>query len=287
MIDIIIPAYNCMSTLDRTLGSLISQTNNNFSVIIVDDFSTENISSIIENYTDKLDIHYLRNEKNIGCGMSRQVGIDFSKNEYITFLDADDVFMPYTVEVFEKNIKEFPNSNVFNSYFYHMGENSQIYLMENALTWCHGRLYKKNFLDKYNIRNDNLIKYCDDSYFNSIVDELNPNATKTITIPMMMWIYNKNSTTHKKNYKEDCVSDFIYGMRKSIEFVLKYKNIEQIEFISGTLLYLSKLLNENINTLSNEEKKRIKDELLALKSILSDTVYEKSFDNMFNFNLFV
>ena len=37
MIDVIIPAYNCTATLDRTLGSLVAQFNKNFKVTIVDD----------------------------------------------------------------------------------------------------------------------------------------------------------------------------------------------------------------------------------------------------------
>ena len=47
MINIIIPAYNCSSTLGRTLSSLVAQTDTSFEVIVVDDCSTEDIKSII------------------------------------------------------------------------------------------------------------------------------------------------------------------------------------------------------------------------------------------------
>ena len=72
MIDVIIPAYNCTKTLDRTMGSLVAQFNKNFKVIVVDDCSTEDIKSIVEQYAHLLDIKYVRNEKNMKCGMSRQ-----------------------------------------------------------------------------------------------------------------------------------------------------------------------------------------------------------------------
>ena len=90
MINVIIPAYNCSKTLGRTLASLVAQTDQNFEVIIVDDCSTENIKNIIDDYNNKLKIIYISNEKNIGCGMSRQVGIDNATQKFITFLDSDD-----------------------------------------------------------------------------------------------------------------------------------------------------------------------------------------------------
>ena len=97
MINVIIPAYNCRTTLGRTLSSLVAQTDPNFEVIVVDDCSTEDIKSIVDDYRDKLSIVYIRNERNLGCGMSRQVGIDNATQKFITFLDSDDMFMPYTV----------------------------------------------------------------------------------------------------------------------------------------------------------------------------------------------
>jgi glycosyltransferase involved in cell wall biosynthesis len=61
MINVIIPAYNCCLTLGRTLSSLVAQTDENFEVIIVDDCSTEDIKSIVDDYSNKLNITYIRN----------------------------------------------------------------------------------------------------------------------------------------------------------------------------------------------------------------------------------
>ena len=104
MINVIIPAYNCSKTIGKTLSSLVAQTDSNFEVIVIDDSSTEDIKSIIDSYSDKLNIIYIRNEKNLGCGMTRQVGIDNATQKFITFLDSDDMFMPYTVETFNSII---------------------------------------------------------------------------------------------------------------------------------------------------------------------------------------
>lgn len=283
MIDVIITAYNSIKTLDRTLGSLVSQTNKDFHVIIVDDCSTEDIKTVINRYTDILNMKYIRNSKNMGCGMSRQIGIDNSSEEYITFLDSDDVFMPYTIDVFHQNINIFPDANIFNSYFYGTDQANNIRLIKNALTWCHGRLYKRTFIQKYNIQNLPEIQYSDDSYFNSICDELNSDGLKTIELPMMMWLYNKNSVTRnaKGNFKTACISDFIYGIRKSIEFISKYKSIEEISFIPNTIMYLSSFYKSQYEELLDAEKERIDDELSVLGNLISNVITPEDFEQMF------
>ena len=116
-IEIIIPAYNCKKTLHRTLYSLECQTDTNFSVHIIDDCSTEDLTSII-NMHKSLNIRFTRNEKNLGCGMTRQVGIDSTYADYIAFLDSDDVLMPYTVEVWRNQAMIDPSADLFHSYFY-------------------------------------------------------------------------------------------------------------------------------------------------------------------------
>lgn len=97
MLKIIIPCYNCLETLPKTLASLLSQTDSDFLVHLIDDASTQDLSPIIEHFSQYLNIVVTRNETNVGCGMSRQVGIDNIDADYITFLDSDDVLMPYAV----------------------------------------------------------------------------------------------------------------------------------------------------------------------------------------------
>lgn len=281
MIDVIVPAYNCRETLDRTLGSLTAQTNRNFRITIVDDCSSEDIRSIADRYRDILRINYIRNQKNLGCGMSRQTGIDHSSGEYLTFLDSDDVFLPYTIDVFEKNTREFPQTSVFSSYFYSTDSKGNIRLMKNAWTWCHGRLYQRKFLEKYGIRNCPDVKYCDDSFFNSIVDELNPEPMKMIALPMMMWLHNDRSVTRQESYREDCTSDFIYGMRKSVEYISQYKPVQEMDFVPGTLKHLALSVGKQQGAFSDEEKERVRAELRILEKCVSAAIPPEDFRKMF------
>ena len=285
MIDVIIPAYNCTATLDRTLGSLVAQFNKNFKVTIVDDCSTEDIKSIIDKYTHLLNIKYVRNEKNMRCGMSRQVGIDNSEGEYFTFLDSDDTFMPYTISVFYENIERYPEIDIFNSYFYSTDKNDKVSLIKHGITWCHGRLYKRSFIEKYGIRNNPKVKYGDDSYFNSMCDTLNTKGFMTIPIPMMVWINNNNSITRKIDgeFQKDALSDFIFAMNDSIKFLKKYVSVKEMKFIPGTVKNILKNYIQLMESKGkDEEKQKVKMELKEMRNLIVDIISPDDFNKIFN-----
>lgn len=226
MFDIIIPAYNCTKTLDRTLASLVAQIDKNFKVTIVDDCSTEPLKPIIKKYRGQLDINHIRNPKNLGCGMSRQVGIDNTYCDFFTFLDADDVFMPYTAEVFNNIIEHKPYIKFLQSQFYQQeGEGIPLKLVERGMTYCHGKLYNREAIEYYGIKNSPLVKWHDDSFFNSMCLELLP--LEILDMPMMIWTYNGESVTHKKDAERDRLTplDFLTAMKISKDFVLQYKDV--------------------------------------------------------------
>lgn len=231
VIEIIIPAYNCSKTLNKTLSSLECQTDSNFLVHVIDDNSTEDLSSIISSH-QTLNIRTTKNKTNLGCGMTRQVGIDNTTADYIAFLDSDDVLMPYSVEVWRKMAENNKDIDVFHSYFYEQ-KNDEILLHQNGFTWCHGKLYKVNFIKKWDIRNNPEVKLADDSYFNSICFELG--KMNVIQLPMYFWIDNKNSITRSgKETFQYKIYDFVHAMKLSVMFV-KDKGIEKINHITNTI----------------------------------------------------
>ena len=256
MINVIIPAYNCRTTLDRTLSSLIAQTDPNFEVIVVDDCSTEDIKSIVDDYTNKLNIIYIRNEQNLGCGMSRQVGIDNATQKFITFLDSDDMFMPYTIETFNSIIETNPDTEYLHSYFYEqivIDNNPAIYLWKDNYTACHGKLYNVELIKKYGIRNSPLVKWADDSFFNSMCSELM--NMSIINVPTVLWTNNKNSIMRRQDVERDASvkEDFLNAMLLSAEFVLKQKG--HIDHLQNTIEGIIKRMSldeketEKLNTL--------------------------------------
>ena len=89
MISVIIPLYNKVHTIKRTLNSVINQSFQDFEIIIVNDGSTDNsIQLIKENFDD----HRIKiiNQKNKGVSSARNKGVQESKHDHIAFLDGDD-----------------------------------------------------------------------------------------------------------------------------------------------------------------------------------------------------
>lgn len=97
-ISVIIPIYNCEKYLDRCLESLIHQTYKNLEIILINDGSTDKTSIICDKYASKdTRIRYV-NIQNSGVSNARNIGIEHSTGEYISFIDADDFLELNTYE---------------------------------------------------------------------------------------------------------------------------------------------------------------------------------------------
>lgn len=97
-VSVIVPAYNAEDTIERCLDSLLRQTAS-VEVIVVDDCSSDGTARMLECYRCAHDnIRVLRNEKNIGQGLSRNRGITAARGSYLAFVDADDYVSPFMYE---------------------------------------------------------------------------------------------------------------------------------------------------------------------------------------------
>ncbi len=114
MISVVIPLYNKAHTIVNTLNTVVNQTYKDFEVIIVNDGSTDNGVEVIQhNFTDSR-IRII-NQKNAGVSAARNKGIKEAKGNYISFLDADDEWMPNYLENINLAIKEYPKAGMIIS----------------------------------------------------------------------------------------------------------------------------------------------------------------------------
>jgi glycosyltransferase involved in cell wall biosynthesis len=95
-VSIIIPAYNAMQYLPETMASVLSQTYQDFEIVLVNDGSSDSIQEWVKTQT----ISQLRliSQENRGLAGARNTGIREAKGTYIALLDADDLWEPTKLE---------------------------------------------------------------------------------------------------------------------------------------------------------------------------------------------
>jgi hypothetical protein len=95
LVSVIVPFYNRRAWLEEAVHSVLSQTFDDFELILVDDGSTEEVSTL-EALTDRR-VCLVRQE-NEGRSAARNAGVRLAQGKYIAFLDSDDLFLPTKLE---------------------------------------------------------------------------------------------------------------------------------------------------------------------------------------------
>ena len=94
LVSLIVPAYNAAATIGETLDSLLAQTWTHLEVIVVDDGSTDETSSIVRAYAGRDARVLLLKQSNGGVARARNAGATAARGDFIGFIDADDLWRP-------------------------------------------------------------------------------------------------------------------------------------------------------------------------------------------------
>ena len=98
-ISVIIAAFNAGHFIGRAISSVQKQTTRDLEIIVVDDASTDNTDSVVQNLAKKDGrINIIRLTSNTGPSGARNIGFAAAKGEWIAVLDADDAFAPGRLE---------------------------------------------------------------------------------------------------------------------------------------------------------------------------------------------
>ena len=127
-ISVVIPAYNSEKTIKETIDSVLNQTYSDLELIVVNDGSTDATLDVILTIDDsrvKVFSH-----PNSGAPVSRNRGLTESKGEYISFLDADDLWTPEKLDTQLNALFRNPNAALAYSWTDRINEGSQFV--------CHG-----------------------------------------------------------------------------------------------------------------------------------------------------
>lgn len=112
MISVIIPLYNKEHTILRTIYSVVTQSNSDFEVIIIDDGSSDDSVQLVREKILDERIRIIK-QSNQGVSVARNRGVAEAKYPHVAFLDADDEWLPTYLEKIKEAIKLFPNAGMY------------------------------------------------------------------------------------------------------------------------------------------------------------------------------
>ena len=114
LISVITPFLNGKRFLEEAIQSVLAQTLSDFELLLIDDGSTDGSSSLARDYAARFpqQIRYFEHagHTNRGKSISRNLGIANARGEHLTFLDADDVFLPRKLETQAQLLARYPQA---------------------------------------------------------------------------------------------------------------------------------------------------------------------------------
>lgn len=202
-ISIIVPIYKVEKYLRFCLDSLCVQTLTDIEIICINDGSPDNCSEILQEYAKKDKRFYIVNQENAGSGPARNNGIDHAKGEFIGFVDPDDWISPNYFEILYNeaticgaDISATSNVLKVNKYprkksvgfrsekIIVLEEKRKNLIYRSGVVW--NKIFKKNLVDKYNIRFAETKSTGQDNPFNIIAIAT---ANKIVTTTMGTYFY--------------------------------------------------------------------------------------------------
>lgn len=192
-LSIIIPAYNAESSIRHCLNSI--PIREDIEVIVIEDGSADNTAEVLKEFEDRCKVVYLL--KNSGVSVARNLGMDEATGDYITFLDADDEYLPNGVETMLKATELNENMVQFN----HLRDGRSVsrfcarangWSVPNlppkwVLVW--NTIYKRSFIEKHDIRFPEGQQLEEDRIFNLLCFRYSPSL-----ITVCEYVVNKHNT---------------------------------------------------------------------------------------------
>ncbi len=286
LVSVIIPAYNAGKYIESAVNSVLKQSYINIELIVVDDGSTDNTLDVLSPFSDIKII----STSNKGVSHARNIGIDASKGEYISFLDADDELECDAIEILVKSILK-NKGDICAGLSYTIRKNEDectefIFKGDSLLRYCiednpytysvWAKLYKKELVDK--IRFPLGMRAHEDTFFNF---ELALKKPKCVLINKTIYFYRIHESNTSKKLDSDSFLDMNKLARIKYEIVLdkypQYKDYAKNILIKANMASLMRLMTEKNNCFKDYEKKCIKNIFENRNYFIPATQFDKKF----------
>jgi len=235
-ISIIIPVYNVEKYLRRCLDSVLQQKNISMEIILVDDGSTDSSSNFCEEYVACHSNIKCIHIENSGPSTAKNIGYNEATGKYVAFIDSDDELKPEMFStMLESGFKH--NADIVCCNYIQIDENGNIshieytgveyvlkrdealkaiLIKDKIYSQCWTKIYKRETMDLYHIRNTEGLKTEEDFIYNIQAFA----CSKTICIvDKPLYIYTHRLKSLSKDYYRDHISQYIDNRILRLEMV--------------------------------------------------------------------
>lgn len=171
-VSVVVTTFNRKESLTQTISSILTQTFQDFELIVVDNFSNYDFFALINSFrNDK--IIPVQNQNNGIIAKNRNIGIIMSKGDYIAFCDDDDIWVCNKLEEQIKVLNQSECDLVYSNMYFFKGEISNIVKKtSNKKIYCLGDLIKRNHVNTSTVivRKSKYLIFPEDSLLVSIED---------------------------------------------------------------------------------------------------------------------
>jgi len=283
-LSIVIPVFNVAPYLERCLDSVLVDNYFTGEVICVNDGSTDNGLSILEEYANRYDNIRIISQVNAGLSAARNAGLDAASGDYVFFLDSDDwifegkldqvlarvngedVLYFNATRYFEDShsfepICDIPEMRNLSGAAYFAAAEEQKRNMPLVCVW--GGFYKRSFLLDNNLYNEPGI-YHEDSYFTPQV-LLKANNVSCVNICLYAYRIRQGSITTTVRKKH--IEDMLYVCRQLNRLFDETPNVSDVfrKFVAN--YYITTLIEAFANNISMRELWRFNDSNIMVKYI--------------------
>ncbi len=237
-LDLIIPAYNAHKHIINSLSSVAIQ-NIDFplNIIIVNDGSKNDYNKEVDLFKNRLNIKVINLEHNSGVGVARQVGLDNSTGDFITFLDSDDLLYSCdSLQTLYNLLEDGKNDYGYGSIIIEWDDERN--LCEEHDGCLHGKIFNKKFIDKNKIKFNNT-RTSEDNSFNHICLFKANHIKKSNDV---VYIYNENKNSLTKGLDIDRkisnLVDYIDNVLYTLDNLDNIYEKDILEYYLSSYLYV-------------------------------------------------
>ncbi|MGF1491620.1 MAG: glycosyltransferase [Microcoleaceae cyanobacterium] len=153
-VSVVIPVYNGEKTIAETIESVLAQSLQDFELIVINDGSTDKTLEVIASFHDPR-LRVL-SYPNAGLSASRNRGIQQASGEYISFIDADDLWTPDKLETQAEALATRPEAAVAYSWTDLIDQSSQFLAPDSRAQWS-GNVYPHILLGSFPASGSNVL----------------------------------------------------------------------------------------------------------------------------------